>query len=173
MKKDLAAGIALLCLSAGYAWMTRRIPMSSLSDGVGPQGLPNLLAIALAIVAVALIAKSILGLRLAAPAEAKPTEAEAAVAKAAVAKAVEAEEGERASLPRALAFVGLGIGYMLLAPWTGFAVAIALLVMATALFEGAKPSPRLVAVAALVGLGFWLVFVRFLGVEQPVSRLIG
>ena len=53
MKKDLAAGIALLCLSAGYAWMTRRIPMSSLSDGVGPQGLPNLLAIALAIVAVA------------------------------------------------------------------------------------------------------------------------
>lgn len=158
MKKDLAAGIVLLCLSAGYAWMTRRIPMSSLSDGVGPQGLPNLLAIALAIVALALIGKSLLALRLAAPVEAK---------------AAEAEEGERAGLPRALAFAGLGIGYMILAPWTGFAVAIALMVMATALFEGAKPSPRLVAVAALVGLGFWLVFVRFLGVEQPVSRLIG
>ncbi|MCA3594476.1 MAG: tripartite tricarboxylate transporter TctB family protein [Methylobacterium sp.] len=158
MKKDLAAGITLLCLSAGYAWMTRRIPMSSLSDGVGPQGLPNLLAIALAIVALALIGKSLLALRLAAPVEVK---------------AAEAEEGERAGLPRALAFAGLGIGYMILAPWTGFAVAIALMVMATALFEGAKASPRLVAVAVLVGLGFWLVFVRFLGVEQPVSRLIG
>jgi hypothetical protein len=139
--------------------MTRRIPTSSLSDGVGPDGLPNLLAIALAIVAVALIAKSILGLRLAAPA---------------AAKAAEAQEGERAaSLPRALAFAGLGIGYMILAPWTGFAVGIALLVMATALFEGVRPSARLAVIAALVGLGFWLVFVRFLGVEQPVSRLIG
>ncbi|MFM8749464.1 tripartite tricarboxylate transporter TctB family protein [Rhabdaerophilum sp.] len=163
MKKDLAAGIALLCLSAGYAWMTRRIPSSSLSDGVGPEGLPNLLAIALAIVAVALIGKSLLALRLAAPVEARAAEA----------KASGDEQDAHAALPRALAFVGLGIGYMVIAPWTGFAVGIALLVMATALFEGAKPSPRLMVIAALVGLGFWLVFVRFLGVEQPVSRLIG
>ncbi len=108
--------------------------------------------------ALALIAKSLLALRLASGAPFKPGDT---------------DEDERASLPRALTFAGLGVGYMVIAPWVGFAVAIALLVMATALFEGARLSWRLGAVAAAVGLGFWLVFVRFLGVEQPISRLIG
>jgi putative tricarboxylic transport membrane protein len=156
MKKDLAAGLALLALAGVYTVLTRRIPTSSLSDAVGPEGLPNLLALALGIVALALIGKSLIAMRLAARMPAAPAEGE-----------------ERAGLPRALAFIGLGVGYMLLAPWLGFGLAIAVLMIATALFEGARPSFRLLWVGALVGLGFWLVFVRFLGVEQPVSRLIG
>ncbi len=156
LHRDTIAGLLLLTLAGGYAAATRRIPDSSLSDAVGAAGLPNLLAMALAILSATLVGKGLLAAR-------QMTVREPA-----------ADDGdERSTVSRALGFVLIGIGYMVVAPWTGYAIGIAALVVAVVLYERERPSPLLLAVAAGGGLGFWLIFVRLLGTEQPVSRLLG
>jgi putative tricarboxylic transport membrane protein len=153
--KDCIAGCLLLALAAGYWWLTRFIPESSLSDEVGADGLPKLLAAVLAVVACLLVGKSLISLQRAVPVAVGDDETQ-----------------EQAPLPRALGFAAIGVGYMLLAPLVGFPVGIAALVIAVALYEREAPSIKLVAVAAGGGIGFWLVFVRFLGTEQPLSSLL-
>ncbi len=155
INRDSLAGLLLLAVAGVYYWATRAIPSSSLSDGVGADGLPKLLIAALVVVAAALTVKGALASRRTTPA------------------ANSDGEDEHATLPRALGFIAIGVGYMIVAPWTGYLVGIALLVVATALYEGERLSPRLLAVAAAGGVGFWLIFVRLLGVEQPMSRLLG
>jgi putative tricarboxylic transport membrane protein len=154
--KDAIAGALLLALAGAYFIATRRIPVSSLSDDVGPDGLPKLLAAALAVVAAALIAKGLWIGRMRQPLQV-------------------ADDGDDppATLPRALGFLAIGVGYMIVAPLTGYAVGLAVVIAAVAVYERAVPSIMMLAVAAGGGLGFWLVFVKLLGVEQPISRLLG
>jgi putative tricarboxylic transport membrane protein len=153
--KDSIAGCLLLALAAGYWWLTRSIPESSLSDEVGADGLPKLLAAALAVVACLLVGKGLISLKSATPVVVNDDDTQ-----------------EQAPLPRALGFTAIGVGYMFLAPLVGFPFGIAALVVAVALYEREALSIKLVAVATGGGLGFWLVFVRFLGTEQPVSSLL-
>jgi putative tricarboxylic transport membrane protein len=148
--KDTIAGVLLLALAGAYWLATRRIPESSLSDDVGPTGLPSVLAVALAILAAILTAKGL------------------AAARAAAAEAD--EDDERAPLARALGFALIGAGYMAVASFTGYALGVALLIVAVALYERERLSLRLAAVAAAGGIGFWLIFVKLLGTIQPVSR---
>ncbi len=153
--RDAIAGALLLALAGGYHALTQRIPASSLSDAVGPDGLPKLLAAALAVVAAALIVKGLW------------------LGRAPAAAPAPADDEAPATLPRALGFLAIGVGYMLVAPFTGYAIGLALVIAAVALYERAVPGPMLLAVAVAGGAGFWLVFVKLLGVEQPVSRLFG
>jgi putative tricarboxylic transport membrane protein len=153
--RDSIAGVLLLAVAAGYYWLSLGIPSSSLSDEVGADGLPRLLAAALAIVAATLLIKGLLIRPAAAPEAAADDEAR-----------------DHAALPRAFGFVLIGCGYMVLAPLVGFAIGIAALVVAVAVYEREALSLKLLAVAAAGGLGFWLVFVRFLGVEQPAASLL-
>jgi putative tricarboxylic transport membrane protein len=159
--RDAVAGFLLLALSFFYHLGTRAIPVSSLSDDVGPGGLPNVLTAALVLLAAILVFKGMAQARLA---RGRTVAAEPA--------ASDDDEQGHASLPRALGFVAVGVGYMIIAPWIGYAAGIALLILGTALYEREKPSLKLVAVAAGGGIAFWLVFVRLLGVEQPFSRLL-
>ncbi len=62
---------------------------------------------------------------------------------------------------------------MIVAPAVGYAIGLALLIVAVALYERERLSLRLVGVAAAGGVGFWLIFVKLLGTEQPVSWLLG
>lgn len=156
LHKDTIAGLLLLALAVAYGVGAQRIPDSSLSDAVGASGLPNLLAVALGILAVVLVGKGVLASR---------RMAEVVVP--------DADDEPPAGLLRALGFVLIGIGYMIVAPLTGYAFGIALLVIAVALYERARLSPLLLAVAAGGGLGFWLIFVKLLGTEQPISRFLG
>ncbi len=153
MNKDTIAGLLLLGLTGAYFIATRAIPESSLSDAVGPTGLPYVLAAALAILAAMLTVKGLVAARAAA--------------------APDEDGGERSTPIRALGFVAIGVGYMIVAPLTGYAIGLALLIVAVALYERERLSLRLVAVAAGGGIGFWLIFVRLLGTEQPVSWLLG
>jgi putative tricarboxylic transport membrane protein len=73
---------------------------------------------------------------------------------------------------RALGFVIIGVGYMFIAPLVGFALGIAALIIAVALYEKEPVSLKLVTVALVAGACFWLLFVRFLGAEQPVSSIL-
>jgi putative tricarboxylic transport membrane protein len=152
MNKDVVSGLALLGLAAAYYWALRQIPDSSLSDEVGAQGLPLILAILLAGLAVAIVLRGLAASRRRRPA----TEANA-------------DEDETAPPRRALGFVAIAAGYVLVTPLVGFAPALALLIAAVAVFEGTRPSWRVAAVAVAGAFAFWLLFVQILGVEQPRS----
>jgi hypothetical protein len=149
LKKDLIASALLLALSAAYYAATVRIPVSALSDEVGPHGLPTALAIGLAIVAIALGARALL---------AKP--------KAAASVAADDEGGEATPL-RALGLLGVAALYIPMAEFLGYVPAIILLIAAVALYEGIRPSWRVLAVAAGGAALFWLLFVVLLGAPQP------
>jgi hypothetical protein len=153
MNKDVLSGLILLVLAGAYHWATRLIPDSSLADEVGAQGLPRILTLLLAGLAVLIIGRGLMTGR---------TEPLAAAAD---------QEETRAGVPRAFGLLAIAAGYVLVAPILGFGPALALLIVAVALYEGMRPSWRVAAVAAGGAIGFWLLFVQFLGVEQPRSLL--
>ncbi len=151
--RDVAAGGVLLAVAALYHLQTLEIPQSSLSDEVGPEGLPRLLAIGLAVVAGLILLRGLI-----------------AAVRLRRTQAPTASGGDYvASLPRALGFVAIGIGYIVAAPIVGYVVGVALLVAVVALYEGIAPTWRVAAVAAGAGVLFWIIFVKLLGTEQPVG----
>ena len=152
INKDVASGIILLIVAALYYAATLQIPESSLSDEVGAQGMPLILAILLALLAVLITARGLILARKPGPAAAAQTDDE-----------------EEATPQRALGFLAIAAGYVIVAPLVGFAPALALLIAAIAIYEGALPTWRTALVAIVGALGFWLLFVRLLGVEQPQS----
>jgi hypothetical protein len=151
--RDAAAGGILLVLAALYYWQTLQIQESSLADEVGPQGLPFMLAGLLAVVAVAIGVRGLLKARKAGSAP--------------VATSKDEVKGHSATILRALGFLAIGAGYIVIGPVVGYIIGIALLIAAIAIYEGRKPSLGVFAVAACAGVGFWVAFVLLLGTEQP------
>ena len=70
---------------------------------------------------------------------------------------------------RALGLLGIGALYILVVQILGYFPTIALLIGAVALYEGMRPSWRLVAVALGGAVFFWLLFVMVLGIRQPTG----
>ena len=152
MNKDVLSGAILLAVAAAYFWATLQIPDSSLSDEVGAQGLPRILAALLAGLALLIIVRGVVVAR-----------------KAAVAVGADEQAEAEAPLPRALGLLAIAAGYIVVAPLVGFGPALALLIAVVAIYEGMRFSWGLAVVAAAGALAFWLLFVRLLGVEQPAS----
>jgi putative tricarboxylic transport membrane protein len=150
MNRDILGGAVLLAVAVAYYAATIEIPESSLSDEVGAQGLPRILAALLAVLALSIIARGWWTAR-------RDPRGGAAAA-----------EGD-ASAPRALGLLTIAAGYVLIAPLVGFAPALALLIAAVATYEGMRPSWRMAVVAVAGAVVFWLLFVLLLGVEQPRS----
>lgn len=157
MNKDLAGGLVLLALSGAYFWATETIPNSALDDAFGARGLPVILAGLLVILAIILTLRGIAGLRTAAGDTA----------------ASEQEEDQRSDAPigRALGFLLIGAGYVIVLPLIGYGLAIALLIAAIAIYEGAARDWKIPAAAAFGGVLFWLLFNKLLGVAQPSGTL--
>jgi hypothetical protein len=155
MNKDVLSGAILLGVAGAYYWATLQIPHSSLSDEVGAQGLPTILAVLLAAVAVFIVVRGIVIARR------KSTAAVVGVA----------DDEPDASPRRALGLLAIGAGYLIVAPVLGYGPAVALLVAAVATYEGMRPSWRLAATAIGGAIAFWLLFVQVLGVEQPTGLL--
>jgi putative tricarboxylic transport membrane protein len=157
MNKELASGLVLLALAAAYFWAAETIPNSLLDDAFGPRGLPVVLAGLLAFLALILTARGLFSLR----------------SPAADIAANDEEDDGRTDAPmrRALGFLAIGAGYILLLPWLGYAISIAALIAAIALYEGARPDWRLAAAAVFGGALFWLLFNKLLGVAQPAGAL--
>ncbi len=153
MNKDVLGGTILLALAGAYYWATLRIPDSSLSDEVGAQGLPRILALVLAGVAALIVLRGVIA------------------RKQAVSAAVDLDEKD-ARPRRALGLLAIAFGYVVVAPLVGYAVALALLIAAVAVYEGVALSWRVAAVAAGGAIVFWVLFVQLLGVEQPQSWLL-
>ena len=153
--KDLAGGLVVLAIAILYYLGIGDIAESSLADDVGAGGLPRILAFVLAGFGVVLVARAII---------------EGALARAprpVVATAPLGDDDPIAPLPRALGFLGFGAAYVVLVPIIGYLPAIALLIGAIALFEGAAANWKTALIAVGGAVGYWAIFVKLLGVHQP------
>lgn len=163
MNKDVAGGLVLLAIAAGYYAAIGDIPTSSLSDDVSPQGLPTVLAIGLAIAAVAIMMRGLFTVVRPVRAAHAPAEAEDDGG----------DERYEAGFVRALGVIACGALYVVSAWLVGYVPAIAILILAMALYEGMRLTWQTCAVAIGGAVFFWVVFVRLLGVAQPAGILLG
>ena len=74
-------------------------------------------------------------------------------------------------LPRAVGFLLFGAAYVIVLPFVGYVVGTALLIGAVALYEGAARNWVVPAAAIGGGVFYWAIFVKLLGVHQPVGSL--
>lgn len=150
-KRDITGGLALCALALAYLWGATLIPQSTLSDEVGARGLPFALGFLLALVGAAIAGKAWLS-RTAAHRE---------------------ERGEgQASLRRVLGLLACIALYVFVAWLVGYIIASAVLLLAVSLYEGAPMNLRTFGVAGAGAIVFWLIFVKFLSVEQPIGKLL-
>ncbi len=156
MRQDYLSGGVLLALAAAYYAATGNIAESTLSDEIGATGLPRLLAMLLALIGLALLVRTALADR---------------AARRARATAAPAEEEEGASLPRAVGLLLIGGAYVVLLPFIGYFLSVALLIGAVAFYEGAARSWVLPAAALGGATLYWAIFVKLLGVHQPAGTL--
>ncbi len=148
---DFACASAAFALAAGYYLAADAIPTSLLSDGVGADGVPKLLAIILAALAGALALRTL-----------RPGGGRSDGGARAIAFADHA---------RPIGLTGLGMIYVALAPLLGYAVTLALLIAATLVYFGAR-NPVMIALNAIGGATLlWLTFAKLLGIAMPVGSL--
>ena len=150
-KRDITGGLALCALALAYLWGATLIPQSTLSDEVGARGLPFALGFLLALVGAAIAVKAWL-------------------ARTGTHREESAEGG--ASLRRVLGLLACVALYVLVAWLVGYIIASAVLLLAVSLYEDAPLNLRTFGVAGAGAIVFWLIFVKFLTVEQPIGKLL-
>ena len=152
MVREFVCGWSALALAGAYYAAAAVLPTSFLSDEVGADGLPKMLAIALGVLGILVLCRA--ALRRGARAAGEPA----------------AGAGGTAHL-RALGMLAFGIAYAALTPWLGYPVATAALIFVVAAYAGQRPSLRLAAISGAGGLMLWVMFVRLLGVAMPPGVL--
>lgn len=159
--KDLLAGALMLGVAGFYGWAASVISTSRLDDTVGAAGWPLALSTALAALAVILILRS--------------------ASQILVARAEKARgdaSGPDPSGPgwsrhvRALGMLAFGVGYVLLLPVIGYAASIACLLLAVAIYSGARPGFRTVLFAVTASGLAYAIFVAALGIPLPAGMLL-
>ena len=147
MPRNVILGSTTLAISIVYYWLAGSVPVSQLSDAIGPQGMPKAYAITLAALSLILITGSLRGVRVPTPPGA----------------------GGRTALWRAAGTLLIGIGYILLVPWLGYLLGIAGLILATTYYQGGTLTRYSALVALAGGVMFWLLFVMLMGIDQPAG----
>jgi hypothetical protein len=160
VRRDLVCAALGLALAVAYYTAADALPQSLLADGVGADGVPKLLAIALALLSVLLVARSLFAGAQRGGDDRTPT----------LALPLEGG-GKREGHLRALGIAALGAAFVALAPFLGYPVALALLLAAATLYYGAAPRPQVALYAAGGAAVLWLVFARVLGVAMPAGLL--
>lgn len=160
MTRDLWIGVVMLLIAVVYWLEASKIRISPLDGPVGASGLPKALAYVLGALAVILIVRSLSAAR--------------ANADQSLARAVAASSLAEAIKPhlRAGGMLAIGVGYLLLLPWFGYVITIAALLLMVSLYIGAKLNLRTLLVAVIGGVVCQLLFVEFLGIPQPVGKLL-
>jgi hypothetical protein len=157
MSRDIICGAFGLAIATAYYAAATGIQQSLLSDAVGADGIPKLLAISLGLFSALLLLRAALRRQTTRGGEAQ-------------------EAATMRQHLRALGLVGLGFAYAAVAPYLGYPLALALLIGAAVVYFGLRPSPRLVLVSAAGAMILWVLFVKLLNVPMPVGiwpRLFG
>jgi putative tricarboxylic transport membrane protein len=161
MQRSLVTGIAALVIGAGYLAMAFQLHASALADAVGPAGLPKVFGFLMVALGLVQCLQAILAGR----------QPETAVAAGAV--AIEsAEEGVGwAGLARAGGLLAIAVGYLLVIKVIGYPLAVAALLIAVAIYGGAKVTWRVFAIGIAGAAVYWLLFVEVLGIPLPTGIL--
>jgi hypothetical protein len=155
MKRDLVCGILMLALAIAYYLIAAAIPPSTLADSIGPQGLPIDYAIALGVLSLLLIGKTLLK--------------RGGGVHTIIAPAKHAAKSDRYAALRALGMLAMGVSYVVLVPYLGYILTLALLICSVAWYLEKRLTRWMLPIAAIAGVIFWLVFVRVLQVPQPAG----
>lgn len=153
MKNSLAVGLLALALAGIYYYAALDIPRSLLSDNVGADGLPQVYAVALALLGAISLAQGF-----------------TARARASLADA-EAGATSPWQHARALGLLLLGVVYLVLVGNLGYTLTICLFIAAVAAYSGARLDAKLLVTSVLGGIVFWLVFVKAFGLPLPAGSL--
>ena len=144
LSRDTLLGIAAVALAGAYWHETTGIQRSLLSDEVGADGVPRLLAAGMAISGLALALRGVL----------------------APAPAGGGELPLRAHF-RAAGLLAILALYLAALPVAGYAASIAGLLAAVAAYAGAPRGVAMAATAVAGAVAFWAMFVLLLGVPMP------
>jgi len=147
VRRDLVCAALGLALAVAYYAAADALPRSLLADGVGAEGVPKLLAVVLAVLSVVVGARSLLP----------------------GAPAASAGGPGLSRHLRALGVAALGAAFVTLAPVLGYPLALALLLLAAALYYGAALRLQVVLYAGGTAAILWLIFARVLGVAMPAG----
>jgi hypothetical protein len=150
MRKDLISSLILLGIAAAYYASSTDIQDSSLSDEVGPRGLPMVLTVLLVGIALVIGARALL---------------------AAPVAQVESDKDASAKWYRSAGLLAITALYIPLADYLGYWPALFLLLLAVPLYEGVKLSWRPFVIAGLGATFFYILFDIALGVRQPTGVL--
>ncbi|MCC7045655.1 MAG: tripartite tricarboxylate transporter TctB family protein [Alphaproteobacteria bacterium] len=147
MGRELVTGLIVLGLAAAYYFAADNIPRSLLSDAVGADGVPKVLAVLLGLLGAIQAARGAL--------------------RTALVDHGSAEGHGLGQHLRSLGLIGVGVVYLVAAPYLGYLLATGLLVFVVAAYAGMPASPRLGVIAVLGSVVLWLVFAKVLGVAMP------
>ena len=155
MTRDLVSGAALFAFAVIYYLAASAIPVSMLADTVGAQGLPKSYGIVLGILSLLLILQTLYARRRLGP----PAAAEVAAG---------ATKDRKAAL-RAFGMIAIGAVYVLLLPYLGYIISLALLIGTTAWYQERTRRRWLWATAIIGAVVFWGIFVKMLQIAEPAG----
>ena len=153
MNRDLVFGLATLAIALGYYALTSTIPSSQLADPIGPQGLPRMYSFVLAALSILLIVRS---LRTHPNREPRTIEPRTT------------EPSNYRSL-RVAGMLLLGIGYIVVLPYLGYLISVAMLITLTTYLQGGPLNGRTVVVALSGAALFWVLFIWLLRIQYPAG----
>ena len=170
LTRDLVGGLGTIVVGAVYFFYATQIRRSALDDTVGPAGLPQTYGIIMIGLGVAIAIGALVKIwRQRRAAEADRAEAGGGGTET---PAKGEWDGQGTKILWASGYLVIGIGYLSVVSYIGYAASIALLLIAAALYQGAPRDWRAPVVALLGAAGLWAVFVLLLGVSMPHGSLL-
>lgn len=160
--RDIWIGLVTLIFAGIYWQAADGIAISPLDGIVNAGALPKMLALALMLFSTLLMLRALLTEVLYLRAARR--------AAGIVANRPEEEAGKQFSNAqhlKAAGVLGIGIVYLLILPYLGYIVSVALLIGVMAVYIGAKPNAYTVSVAVGITIIFYLLFVQFLDIPLP------
>ena len=152
--KDLICALLLLLAAGSYFVASLGINRSALADEVGATGVPTAYAVALAALAIALAVKALLSRRF---------------ATGAGRGADGGLRNEGRKLIRAVGMLAIGIGYLIVVDFVGYALTLVAVIALVAIYQGERMDRRLACIALGGGALFFVFFDLVLGIDMPAG----
>jgi putative tricarboxylic transport membrane protein len=161
--RDVWIGLAALALGGWYWRAAGDIPISPLDGIVNAAALPRSLAVAMMGFSVLLILRALAieamylraARRAAGPVADRP--------------ALDGQAFTAGQHLKAAGIVAIGIAYLLILPYLGYLLSVALLVIVASVYIGARAGAYTVGVGLMVAVAYYLLFVRLLDIPLPAG----
>ncbi len=166
LSKDFWVGLVMLAGSAIYWMGAGSIPISPLDGEVNAAAMPRFLAAVLALLSVLLMIRALLIPPKASPADSASTPAEPSQSEPPAPGKSRMHEHMRAA-----GLIVIGALYLVVLPYLGYLLSVALLVGAVSVYMGERPSLKLVFIAIGLAVVYQLFFVQLLHIQLPAGFL--